>query len=1237
MSVGASSGTLQEAIRDLERLGRRARLLILSRRVIGLLAAAIGCAAIAVTLDWIFRFPAPFRAIVLLLGAVVFTIASYRLIGPALRFRPTPTQLALRIERSSPGLRGRLASGIEFALAGADRDSALAARSVADLAARLSGESIRSWLAPQRSFAELSTAFATIAIVALIALVLPAHARIGATRLFAPFVGAEWPARTHVDSLMGGVKHHAKGQPLVLTARLTQGDAPDERVSALVTVHRDDGSSADDRLVLTRQSDGRYERVLEADVGIESVDLRFASSDHESPVESIAMVLPPAVTGATLTIQPPEYARATTEPRVVDLGDGTNEKATLRDPALVGSTATLALTLNKPLAIEPPLDAWKSRMLGGAPASDVSLEVDAADASRWTLEWTVTGPRELLVTLEDSLGIRAVDETRYRIEAVEDRPPTCAVIEPAADESVLPTAVISASIEARDDVGLSRAGLVVARQEGGKGVAKAAKETIVDSTSQLERRSESLELESLGVAPGDVLTLNAVAEDRFDLNGQRHERVTSAPRTIRIISEVELGKQLRSQLASVRRSAVRLDTQQAELSAAAHNGRFDPALERSQAQVSERLRSATQAVQELAARATRNRLNDEDLAATLAQSQDLLESAGRGSSRASEAMQRKREAQAKPPSAESDDAQKQAAAETVTAQEDVRNDLEDLIKLLDRDEDSWAMGREIERLREVVEKLSNRTAKVGERTVGQKPEDLREDDRNELESIADGQRDAARAAQDLIDELRNRAAAVDRVDKSRAEAMREAAKAGEEKRLQRNLEQAGDEVQNNRMQQAQASQQAAKDALDRMRRGLDDVRKARAEELRRALESLERSIERLVKINEDELIALSRVAGPDDEEGLSERSRAMAKLAQNTQAVAGEARAAGSEASRIARTLDRAADSHGGAVGFLRAKPARMPDAQSAEERGLALLQEALEAAKQARQQSEQREQAKKLQELIAAYRQLLEKQLGVRDATLVARPKNPGAKLDRRGLIESRRLSIAEGEIGGSMQSMIDEHAELKESPIFVETHALVADWASQASQRLGDGDLSDGTVGVQTQVADAIEQLMTSLAQESPDDNPFQENQGGGNQGNNGGSGQGQNQDSKLPPVAELKLLRGMQVQVFERTKRLDRERAEGSASPAADAEVAALAKLQDRLSALLEKFIQKMSMPPGVTPPQPENPSDAPPDGQKPDDGPKEGGDGAGSSAGTPEFPGTDSERGSNHEEGRSSARR
>lgn len=1184
----AKPGPLRDALRQLDRLGRRARMLLLSRRAFGLVASVAGVVAVAVAIDWVFRFPSWFRAIGLFVGLAFFASAAVKLLLPAWRFRPSPTDLALRVERTAPALRGRLASGIEFALSESGRESPLAERAMVDLAERLSGESLLSWLAPRRSLAELTTALLTVAVVGLISLIVPEHAAIGVKRVLLPFVGAEWPARTAIESLLGGGTHHAKGEPLLLQARLTKGDDPGERVTADITLTRDDGSTVESSVVLTRQPDGRYERVLDGDALAASAEIRFRSADAETDRERVAFVEPPSVKRAAVVIEPPAYAAREIEPRAVDLGDGTDERAALRDPVLSGSSVVVEIELNESLGTDEGGIVERMVELSESARADPRLTIDPTDPRRWRLSWRMAGPAVLGLRLVDAHGIANPEEIAFRLESSEDRAPGCAVLTPSVDESVLATALVPVEIEARDDVGLAKFGLLITRRPGdgnGGSLGNAEPEAFGDSVTEVSgttaRRAEALDLAALSVRAGDALTLVAAAEDGFEMDGRRHERVTSAPRTIRIISETELGKQVRAQLSTIRRAAIRLDEQQGELLAATQNGRFDPAVERGQAQVSERLRAAGESLNDVLSRMDRNRVVDDELRSTLDQAADLLETASRASAGASESLRARREANGRPEEVE----REAKAAEA--AQEDVRAELEDLVKLLDRDEDSWAMGRAIDRLREELGELNRRTAETGKRTVGQRREELAPADRTALEGLATQQREAAQEAQELLDELRKRAESVERTDRARAEAMRDAAKAGEERRLQRNLEQAGEELRQNRIEQARANQQQAIDALEEMRQGLDDVRKARVEELRRALESLEQSIDRLIRVNEDELIELARVDGPAAVEPIAERAKAMARLSQNTRAVASEARAAGNEANPAARLLDRAADSHGGAVNFMRMTPPNLDEAKLAEERGLAFLQDARRQTRETRDQVERREAERKRAEIVAAYRKIHEKQVGVRDATVALRPKTdpaaPGEapRLDRRGLIESRRLALAQGEVRSDLDGVRAAHDEVRESEAFSQAHELLGGWASEASERIGRGDLSDDTVAGQGLVISTLEQLIEAMnEQAAADENDrFQAPQQSDDQGQQGNGGNGQQQDKAIPPVTELKLLRGLQVQVLERTRRLDRRREVGGATNEIEAELRAVADLQSRLLKAASDVVRKIERPTGV----------------------------------------------------------
>ena len=84
-----------------------------------------------------------------LLYALGWALWTY--LRPAVNFRPTLTQLALRVENVLPSLAGRLASSVEFATAGVDQSNPLAERAVRETQRRLSGESVSAVVSPSRT------------------------------------------------------------------------------------------------------------------------------------------------------------------------------------------------------------------------------------------------------------------------------------------------------------------------------------------------------------------------------------------------------------------------------------------------------------------------------------------------------------------------------------------------------------------------------------------------------------------------------------------------------------------------------------------------------------------------------------------------------------------------------------------------------------------------------------------------------------------------------------------------------------------------------------------------------------------------------------------------------------------------------------------------------------------------------------------------------------------------------
>jgi hypothetical protein len=522
----------------------------------------------------------------------------------------------------------------------------------------------------------------------------------------------------------------------------------------------------------------------------------------------------------------------------------------------------------------------------------------------------------------------------------------------------------------------------------------------------------------------------------------------------------------------------------------------------------------------------------------------------------------------------------------VEAQEEVRSELADLIELLDRDEDTWVVKRQLEGLVDEQNQLQTDTAELGTRTLGRTRPDLNEDERTELDAIAERQRDVQERARKLTEELRDRAEAMEDIDQRSASGMRRAAETAEQRSLDRDMSSAAERVQENQMRNAQQSQASARETMQRMLDDIEESKRARAEELLRRLASLVESIERLIVLQENELTELARAQEADAYSG---RDRSMIRLHQNTIAVSDEARAAGQESRRVARALDRAGDAQSAAVAALRAIPVSATKAAEAEERSLELLKEAKQLAEELEQQTQEEETQRQREELMEAYRGFAERQIALRDET---RPLTEVAELSRRELVEARRLGSQEEALRLDIAELRDRTRDIMDSPIFSHTHKLMDSWALSAAQSLGEGKADVNVLDAQQLVADSLGRLIGALEEANAPPPEFaDESQEGGEQGAQGG--QGQAQQALLPPVAHIKLLRGLQEQIYEQTRQID---ARSDLSEAQErTRLRELGEMQRELMNLGEQMLQQLEQGMGPAPLHEGDPAEGAPGGE------------------------------------------
>lgn len=1143
---------MRTLLHQLEAFRRRARAALIAERL--LLAVAEGCAVTlaAVVLDRVLRLPAPVRVVelaVLACCAVAWVWLRFR---PALRFRPPLVEVALRLERGQPQARGLLGSGAEFErkrLEGQMAGTTIqAARDAAPSAMQQ-----RLDLRPVRR-AALAAAAGAVAWCALL-VASPQTAATGLARLLTPWVDVQWPARTMVEPALAG-HVHPRGVPLPLRARPVRGQPADMHVTAEYRVLRQ-GAGEWRSVVLTLQPDGVFERLVETDG--QSVEVAFHTPDMETSVERVTLVEPPSVASAQLRVTPPEYAASTVDVRTAELGTGTDRRAVLSPPVLEGSQVELVLQMQGAVAAGSLEDNF---VLADGAGGRVALDVraDTAAPQRWTLRWTARGPGVLEVQPHGEEGVGPASRIAFEIPSVPDAPPSIAIVEPASDETVTPDAAPLVVAEGRDDLGVQGTWLEAVRSKG------SLLRTFPGEPAPAARVAATVPLKELGLQPGDSVVLTAYAVDAYQAGGTPRAPVASSPRVLRIISVAELTQQVRSRLGQMRDAAGRLRQEQRGIRDAAEaaarttqaEGAESTAAQRSQlagteGRMMDRIGSFERGLAELEGRLERNGTTGDGL-------KESIQDARQQAARAAEAAQR---AAAELPKQDGAAKGAQAAAEAERA-------LGELESALERDQATAQLVRKLDALSERVRQAQDATRALEGRTAGKEERELGAQDRAALEQASQAQREAAAEARTLTQQLQDAAQEAERAakpDPGAAQALKQAAEEAEKRSLARTLEDAAKDTQRNQLQSAQESQRQAQEALDAMRQAMRDQQRARNEELRRRMASLVESLRALLG-SVDVQAGLLQAVTADDTPGLEENVRGMLALSRNASSITQDAQAAGNQTARVAELVDRAATQLDEGASGLRSAPADLPGARGLVGQARVSVQEALTTAlaieRRARSESENRRRA----ELRDLYGKVLEQQHTARTSTEGILPP-PGQQPTRRTLVESRRVAGQQNAVSGLIANL-GARQDVAGSELYRTANEEMAE-----SSRLAGADLSTGmpsrrTVMLQDQVERQLSALVESLADPERPEDPFAQGadrQPGGGQGESGG-GTGAEGNQRMPPIAELKLLRTMAQQALEDTR---------AAAALQEADRAGfmdrISKRQERLVDLGQKWMKRM----------------------------------------------------------------
>jgi len=1224
----------------LERLRTKARRRLVAQKLAGIAGFAALAVFFLALADYFVRLPEPVRIGHWVVGVAVLAWAFRKFVLPAARFRPSLTDVALRIEASEEGVRrglsGWLASALELSQSQQPTAQAqtLSQSVVTEATRRFQGLDpailLRHSAAAQRGMLLLVLALLPVLGAAGFE---PNLSRIGVLRTLWPFANTAWPKRSAVLDATQIVAHPTTAA-LPMRAALLRGPGgfgADEDVTLHYRVLVEGQPARSGEALLTPQArtievgdasvggalQGElYERLIEpagllgagGDVQQGQLEYWFSTRDDATTPNHILLLQPPRIVAAQAIVTLPSYAATTpgtlthgAQPLTVRAGEGD-----AIGPVLAGSRVRLDLTLSRPVPVpSSSLDlgsqearAFVTAVFAGAVPSP---SIASFNGTNWSIEWTSNESTRLVISPIDEHAIRAADDLVIRVNTVADRPPTVAVIEPARDEDVLASAVIDAATEAKDDVALDWTSL--ARQirrapgdsAGAPAEASGPEEEIARvNLSQVEpsqaapgtrpdlaRTETTMDFGPLALKPGDEVWLTGIAADRlgFDAAGAKREPTRSIPRKLRIISEAKLAEQVRAELQTLRQAAIRLEGEQAEINKQTQALQALPANDSKREQKAGELTQAQRGVRE----------RTEPQRALVRQLADRIDR-----NAMSDADLRQTLAQAAETLNAAEAAAKQAADDLAAAQNATK--AQDEPSAQQQFDQAQQQQREVrDELSKLIERLDRGQDGWATRQSVQRL--LDEQQRLSQQTREAGQRNAGQEVAKLDAQQK---AELEQIAARQEDLARKAADALDA------MSKRGDQLQKSDPGQASALTRAQEEARqqqlqDTMRRAGEQAKRNQTGEANQLQQQAEKTLQQMLKQLDDAdkrrdealqrmLVQLAdSIARLVTEQRVQITALAAAEKGERPFTALSEAMVAltqntGALADSISenqqmRTVEEllTAAAESQSAAIV-ALRASPVDTFEADAAERASLQKLLDAQAEAKKKAEQADQREndRKREELA---QAYRDALVTQTALKTDADGFVGKEISRRDRATLRAISEKQEALRGVMSQLRDKTDELKEAKMFAYAHTRYDRVAESAAKGLGE---PRADAAVQRDLASAVGVLRSLAAslEEAKKNKDFRDGAGGQQPG---GQGQGQGQQPPmLPPLTELRLLRMMQDDAVARTR-------DASASGADEVlrDAATLQRdLSDQGTLLLQKLrdLQGGGASPGTSPPSP-----------------------------------------------------
>ena len=1219
---------MQQIAAQLKTVRQAGRVLLVVRRVSQLLTALVPLALVLALLDYVLRLPGPMRLVIglaVLAGAGVWLVTR---LNRALRFWPSLAELALRAERLYPQLAGSLASAVAFSLEPAGyaeptSTAAMARSAVREMQSKSKGIDLKRLIKYKPTVQAVALALLMLAILGTVISIVPQASATAAQRWLIPLGDAQWPKVNQVRVLTEDDAVFPADGKVRLRAEITQGWSEGMRMTIRYRVLDEEGEGEWVSLRVAEQRNNAdadshvYETMIDVPASVArslmtgqrasaALEVQYTAGDDTTDPQSLTLAARPEIASVVVTTSPPAYARGLIGEQRTPLHEQADRIASTS--AYIGSTINMDVRFNKPIPKSQASAAateWLT-LIGENAKLTIPGNDDTTD--RLSLTWTLRETVANSFVLTDQFGLTSTQsDKQFRIQAIQDEDPAVVLLKPAIDESVLPNATILLQALSEDDVAMQslRLNIVVPDRENTPENAKEIATRSLDDQGLLTTgRFESLTLEyslklqPLKFLPGDEVLISALGSDVYSLDGQTHGEIASETRRLRVITEQELADQIRRVMRGVRNSAQSLERNQRLVSERTEGGQPTETAQE-QGDISRRITAQQDTLDAVRERLDRNQPHNlESLENLLDRAGEMLDQAKEASDKAEQALnnaaqsqQQGEEAQQAQQQAEQngDNAeageqkakaeqatgeQKQAEGEAKQAQDEAREQLAELVAALDMGESVGEIESELAGLKSDAERAARQTGELLPKTIGQKPEDLPQELRDQLKENADKQAELAERAEGLIDKMRATAEQIGEQgetpeQRATAKTLREAADIAQRQGLKENTQQAAEDIEQNQVADAATKQQQAMATLEQMLAEMGKQKERRQEELKRLLQELAQKIQKLVDEQRDQLAR----AGQADADALAVLEQPLFALRRNTMLIEAQALQA-PETSAAGKPLGEAVRDQAEAI-----KAIRVADKEgtlAAETNALAHLEEALALINQKQDQQQEEQQQQERFAIRQAYYELADRQDALINIVRQHEREEEYSRRDWRQINDLYQEVLDDKSFDQAQQAIRDGAKELEakvgNAMVYQSLHRRIDQAAGRAVNRL-EGRMTDTLViNDQREVARMLRAMGDAL-DDTADPDKFEKDKDDQQQGGpKDPAGGGNEQPPLVPDLAQIKLLREVMIILRQQTEAID---AAGEAITPIQREerLGDLAQQQRELQNLGEQLIEKL----------------------------------------------------------------